>query len=328
MSSTVTHGIDYDQLAAAIMRFNAGGGNPLGIVGQVRGGENESVVNGGVEKAGDASAVTSVEAARCASDGRQSPMVANGSGDDADSGDDYVDSHTDLAPVPSVQFAPADGTRFFYTGGGSAEHDRVSIGEAAEVESQSSVELVGAPPLGSEVQKVKFGGLSDTYTVEAVREAFQGAGFFKLARAPAAIALRDKIASFAGVKMPKAAQGDIAVCMYTAGTMPVVMVKGKERLRMLAALGDAAITMHIVMTEISRGNNVESMQSARSKWTSNPMLAKVLVGTGLSSHIVYAPGVNPETATTSATAFEAIVGVIALYRKSDAVVTFLRQCQL
>lgn len=186
--------------------------------------------------------------------------------------------------------------------------------------SGGSVTFSCDPPVasGATCETVKFGGLSDEFpqaASPAVTSEQASEGFYaRFVRDPGAIALRKQLVRMAGGKMPKCAHADIAVCSFAAGVMPSVAVLGKKRLKTLAAVGDAAITMHLVMHVVASGGDVESAQAARSKYTSNAHLREVMLKTGLVRHVRYPSGVDPKVTAATATAFEAIVGVLSLYR--------------
>lgn len=197
------------------------------------------------------------------------------------------------------------------------------LGEGSDEGSGSSggsVTFDCEPPAAVEAVRsvVKFGGFGDNFeqaVSSAVTKEQAGEGYYAgFVRDPSAVALRERLESMVGVKFPKAARADIAVCSFTAGVMPSVAVEGKKRLKALAAVGDAAITTFLVTHVIAQGRDVESAQAARSKCTSNVNLRTVMAKTGLVRHVRYPSGVDSEVTKATATAFEAIVGVLFLYR--------------
>jgi len=203
-------------------------------------------------------------------------------------------------------------------------------GVVDDASSSASVEMPAGRPSSSLGARVVFGGLSDGYEGVAVTKTpSQEPGYFRtVVRNANAVALRAKLESVIGHKIPKVAHESLALCTYTAGVMPISVVKGKDRVRTLAAVGDAALTMAVVVKEWSMGNTVESCQSARTRLTNNRYLCDIMKQHGYIDFITYAPGVDPLTTTGTATAFEAILGVLVLYRDQSCVNAFLRHVGL
>jgi len=169
--------------------------------------------------------------------------------------------------------------------------------------------------------RVKFGGLADSYGRD---QGPKGEGFYAItSRRSETVQLKSSIFALSGVKLPKASLVDLGICLYAAGSMPVAINDGKARLRSLAAVGDAALTLHLATSQMMRGKNVESAQGIRSRLTSNVVLRNVMVQRGFMKFMSYPSGVDPATTAATATALEAIIGVVALYRDSGSVLRFL-----
>lgn len=206
------------------------------------------------------------------------------------------------------------------SGGESALDDAASLG---------SVEMPSGKPVSPLVTRVVFGGLSDGFEEKASTKVESEPGYFRtVVRNPNAVALRKKLEAIIGHKIPKVAHESLALCTFTAGVMPSSVVSGRDRVRTLAAVGDAALTMAIVVKEWSQGNTVESCQSARTRMTNNRHLCDVMKQFGFIQHIAYAPGVDPFSTVGTATAFEAILGVLVLYRDQNCVNAFLRHVKM
>lgn len=171
---------------------------------------------------------------------------------------------------------------------------------------------------------VRFGAITDE-----LPEVTKQDGYFATnIRHERAKSMRQALAALCGAKLPKAAEVDIATCTYTAGTMPTAMANGKARLRMLAAIGDSAITLALACDVAARGKNVEAFQNERSTVTSGKEFCRLLTTTGLVNYVSYAPGVDPATTNASATAFEALVGVLVIYRPFYVVMDMLRNVKV
>lgn len=194
-----------------------------------------------------------------------------------------------------------------------------------QASSVGSVEMPEVRPKRSGAALPTFGGLADSYAVSGRTPGGTKTGYYStVVRGPNAVALRKRIEEMIGIKIPKVAHEALAICTFTAGTMPAAVAGGKDRLRSLAAVGDAALTLVLCTNQWSKGCNVESSQAVRTRLTNNAHLARVMRKAALVQYIAFAPGVDPLTGTPTATAFEAILGVLALYRSHEAVVAFVR----
>jgi hypothetical protein len=204
----------------------------------------------------------------------------------------------------------------------------VDVGKAEGSDSGasvSSVEIPGRFKHSAGVRKVQFGGLCDGVEVQVDGRCTDKGGYFAtVVKNANSVAFCDWVAMMAGVKLPKKARESLSLCTYTAGTMPDVAFRGKDTLNSLAAIGDAMFTTTLCVTLWARGDTVERGQAVRSKMTSNARITKAMVECGLVRHIAYAPGVDAATSKATATAFEAIVGVLTLYRGHEAVRAFIR----
>jgi len=177
-------------------------------------------------------------------------------------------------------------------------------------------------------QAVKFGGMGDWFpTPEYAQRDLCSPGkpgyFAAIVRRGEAVRLRERVTELCGAKLPKEARESLAICTFAAGVMPDVVKDGKRRLRTLAAVGDAALTLHLVTHQWAINATVESAQAARSRLTSNKHLNLVMAQTGLLQYVSFPGGVDPVTTTGTATAFEAILGVLVLFRSPDVVRQFL-----
>lgn len=205
-----------------------------------------------------------------------------------------------------------------------ATAEALSVVSSSESVSSGSVKMPADRPVISSDARVVFGGLSDCYKVEQLAVTPGQAGYYKtVVRGPNAVALRKRVEQLCGAKIPKAGHESLALCTFTAGTMPTTVVSGKDRLRTLAAVGDAALTLALATHEWSMGRGVESSQGLRTRKTNNQHLCSVVAKYGLGQFVSYAPGVDARTTIGSATALEAMIGVVALYRSPSILVQFL-----
>lgn len=200
-----------------------------------------------------------------------------------------------------------------------------SIPESEDGDESSSGGSVSGGPCGQPSERVKrvirFGDMGDVYPQVSQQKS---AGYFAVTvKRDQTTRLALKVKGLTGSVVPRAALGELGICTYTAGTMPVAVVDGAAKLRSLAAVGDAAITMHLVMRAYRSGATVGSAQAFRSQVTSNVNFRKIMVTHGLIDLISYPSGVDPEVTSATATAFEAIVGVLVLYRPAVTVSKFL-----
>jgi len=223
---------------------------------------------------------------------------------------------------------------------GGSEESWSDAAEREEAEAAAKVEVEVVPALrfspklkpvvvSDDARKVKFGGMSDRHEgLRTVVDVPKSGFFADVVRGARARALGDLVREFTGHVLPKAANWDRAVCTFTAGTMPDALHGGKDRLRALAALGDAVISVHVVASVVAQNGRVESVQQVRSKVTSDAALRAACVGMGLVSCVAFPPGVDPATSKPAATAFEAVVGLLAVYREEAVVLAFLRGAQI
>lgn len=194
--------------------------------------------------------------------------------------------------------------------------------------SDESVTFAGPVVSVSEATKraVSFGGMADWFpgvTPQGTK------GFYAdIVRGERAVALRAAVSKLAGCKLPKASHESFALCTFAAGAIPSSFVSGKERLRMLAAVGDAAITFHLTASMWSVGASVEKLQDRRSRVASNANLRSVMTKMHLLKYVAYPPGADPATTGATSTALEAIVGALSLYRDAGTVRAFLHAISL
>jgi len=182
------------------------------------------------------------------------------------------------------------------------------------------------PKWSSEVSKLQFGGMAKGKTVDTV---LASSGYYStVVRNPRAVSLRKLLESRLGCKIPKIAHESLAIVTYAAGCMPDAVHEGKRRLRTLAAVGDAALTLQLTLhcwrTELS----VESAQAVRSRLTSNKALIDTMVRMKFVDFVSYPSGVDPSITGATATAFEALLGVLTLYCVDTVVLDFLELCGL
>jgi len=151
-----------------------------------------------------------------------------------------------------------------------------------------------------------------------------GGDFFKQhVNTPRVLAFKDWLEKLVGVKVPKAARGELALASYSLGTVPAAFTNGQERLRTLAALGDAAMSLALVSEMYRKKKPVSSVQNARSALLSNTSMVSVCTSSGLIQHVVFPSGVAPNS-KTSGEAVEAVAGVLYLWRPFGAVVAYVR----
>lgn len=184
--------------------------------------------------------------------------------------------------------------------------------------SESSLEMPSRPEVSDKVKALEF-GMAKCYPQVGVAEVggtakSEPVGFYKTyVNNPQTKALQTKLEDLCGEKLPKQCRRDLALCCYTAGSMPDELIGGKERLKGLAVLGDATITLHVTTAVVQSGKVVQSAQKARSDFTSDVFLCSVLVSKGLVGMVSAPPGVNLRQSKPGATALEAMVGVVALH---------------
>lgn len=158
--------------------------------------------------------------------------------------------------------------------------------------------------------------------VEGVVVPKKAGGFAENVRTHNASQLRAELL-VKGIKLPKVAAADVALVTHTAATVPDFFERGREKLRALAVLGDAALTLVLVERAVAVGKDVASAQSARSSLLSDVHLMAVFDKSKLRNFVTYAGGVNPAKSKTGATAFEAIAGLVYKYGGTSAVHTFV-----
>jgi len=197
-------------------------------------------------------------------------------------------------------------------------------GERSGSETSSSSLSGGSPGVVSDAVKasVAFGGFADG--LAGVDQVEKSGGFYRnVVRGANVVALKREIEKVCGCKLPKMAMRDLLVCTFAAGAMPDSVDGGKARLRSLAAIGDASVTLHLSVHALSAGKSVEWLQGERSKRTSDAFFREIMKNRAWSGLMTFPPGVDAGTATSAATAFEAVVGVLTLYREVAVVRAFL-----
>lgn len=127
-----------------------------------------------------------------------------------------------------------------------------------------------------------------------------------------------------GHKLPKPARGDVALARYTAATVPSDFVRGRERLRTLASVGDSALDLVVAILGHRRGKTTAEVREKQMACLSDKKLAGLMAASRLGEHLVVAGGVSLSNATTGATAFEAFAGVLVIHSGLDAVERYAR----
>lgn len=145
-------------------------------------------------------------------------------------------------------------------------------------------------------------------------------GFFqRCVRTPRVEALASLLREITGVKMPRSSYEELALASFTTATVPSDFVDGAKRIRGLAAIGDAALSLAVVATLYRNGETVQNVQYVRSGVLSNAVMSKACCASGLSAHIIYPNGVHPSSSKLSADALEAVAGVLSLWMSPVAV---------
>lgn len=204
---------------------------------------------------------------------------------------------------------------------------RVGATEAEVAVWSSCVSFPIGMSVSQEVRKgVKFGdfgGLQDLYgDVVQVRP---GSRVFSDVSTMGLGPVLELLRSF-GVNLPVLAYQDLCLAVYTAGTVPDSVNDGRQRLRMLALLGDRVIKMLLVLQGIAVGSSVAAVQGMESAMQSNGAMLRAAVDLGFVNHIRFAPGVASTSVNVVGTAVEVLLGVVAkwvgLYACHDVAVAF------
>jgi len=146
-------------------------------------------------------------------------------------------------------------------------------------------------------------------------------------RTPRVKELECLMTELSGSKIPRSAYGDLAMARYTAATLPAAFIDGRARLKALAGVGDAALTLALMSYGYRKGKKIDSLQVARGLLTDG-VLARAFAVSKLASHVVVAGDVNLANTKTGATALEAFAGVLSLYCNRDAVQRFMESFNL
>jgi len=122
-------------------------------------------------------------------------------------------------------------------------------------------------------------------------------------------------------RLPRTAGQDVALARYTAATVPGSVPRGRDRLKALSNVGDAALLLSYVTAAYKRGDTMQSIQQVRTGVLTDMHMARVIAASPLAQYLVLAGDVNVES-STGASAYEAIAGVISLHCPSEAVSKF------
>jgi len=228
-----------------------------------------------------------------------------------------------------------------------AEVDPVSVQPVAstnvlpKASSSSSEEGVceGGVEPGSEALVSDCGGVvdSDGYVTAgstgtgdglAEMEATSGGGFMATyVRTARNRRLLNILQVMSNHKLPRSSMGDIALASYAAGAMPHAFERGRERLKVLACLGDAAMLAAAISRLYKSGGSMDSVQNYRTQVLSDVALSKAFSISPLLQE--YVPGaVDVSLAKSGATALEAFAGVLYLHSGVDAVEQLLQAVRL
>lgn len=314
--------IDYDQLAAALLRAGFGRSLTAGT------GEVERKTSDAVS-ASDAAAVSRQVVDVNVNKGGLSTGPDRGKELSLESvsgvtvlgnADDGVDTEAPLAREVTVTsdwsgLVEDELKAAERSGGRSAASTGSTSGESVTFKAKRSGYSEG-------VTKLRLG---QTNEVAAIASS-TGGYYARVVRNDRAVRLRKLLEQNIGCKIPKSAQEDLAITTFAAGVMPDAVADGKKRLRMLATVGDAALTLQLAIRQMALGSTVESAQSIRSRLTSNKSLIDVMVRTQIVDFVLYPSGVDPGSTVATATAFEAILGVLTLTVADEFVRKFLEFC--
>lgn len=187
-----------------------------------------------------------------------------------------------------------------------------------------------APVVRGDVRSVVFGGTVDKSDAPVLpRDSF----FKTYVKTAQVDALRHVLQDALGVKFPRAAGEELALCVWSTATVPVAFHKGPDRLRSLAAVGDGALTFAVVGRLYQLGAQVRSMQQVRGTWLSDASMQRALVekkvdGRVLSSYFSFPANTDPRYSKIGADAVEAVAGVLSRYFHVSYVLKYVDWLQL
>lgn len=198
------------------------------------------------------------------------------------------------------------------------------VNEQLSVGSDSSVGMPTGKPNGL-LGGVKF-GVEPGETSVAVEQSNVGVkpveGFFhRFVRTEKALALKAALEKLVGCKLPNGAARAIAICTHTAGTMPVELFNGKRELKMLAMVGDRALSLVAAKRALRDGSDVEEAQHKFARELTDQFMSERFSGSAMRKFVAFAPGVNVQS-KVGATALEACAGVVSSYASEQAVEKF------
>jgi len=221
-------------------------------------------------------------------------------------------------PLVVLPKYPGDGFRVVASGSVGGEGDgggqKVDKGVAAGDGGGAAVGVGSVDePLGSPSRVVHYGGVA-VQGAGAGAEIGPGSSFFAAhVRNPRVRGLRSWLARVTGMMLPKQAMYDLALASHARGAVPVGFASGQQQLRMIEVVGDAAVSLVMVMRCYGQGEAINTVQDRRSRELSTANMARVCVDSGLAAHAVFSSGVDPATTKSGADVLEAVAGVYMHY---------------
>jgi len=138
-------------------------------------------------------------------------------------------------------------------------------------------------------------------------------GFYKsFVRTDRVEALARKLSEITGFKFRKDARFELALASSTAAAVPSEFFNGRDRLKALAVVGDAAIGLALVARAYRKGLPLSSVQELKSVVASNQNMQTKFSGCVLAQHVFGGTGAVLSKTKTGADVCEAIAGFLYL----------------
>lgn len=140
-------------------------------------------------------------------------------------------------------------------------------------------------------------------------------------------AFRGRVEKLCGHKVPKSGLSDLAIARFCSATVPPAFVGGKDKLKTLSNVGDAALLLCAMIATYKVGGPMQSMQHYRQTVLTDKMMGSLMARSVLAPDIVLDGNVTLDS-SVGAKAYEAIAGVLCIYCTKGAVETFARSTGL
>jgi hypothetical protein len=216
----------------------------------------------------------------------------------------------------------------------------IAFGDAVKV--TPAVQRVAAPASDDEVhdsssdtsefrgRQVADAGVSSSVApvtrgeaAREVRDVARSAGFMRVhVKSDSSVRFREAVEKMCGARVSRTGHVDIALVRFTAATVPVEFEDGRDRLRRLAVLGDAALCAAVCAAAFRAGHGLSSIQQLKNDVLTDKVLSSRFAASELAGHVSAAGGVALGNTKTGATALEAVAGVLYLYTSVAAVERF------